>query len=287
MRSIRVNRDWRDAEYINSSDVGTHSDSHDALIAANSYAVSSTGRIGLQAGMHKISTDAVLSTGGTYAGTDRTLAPSRSPVIIPRSRPVQALLKRAFDIAGAGFGLLLLAPLLLTLAIIIRSGSKGPIFFRQTRTGQNNRPFQILKFRSMYTDRCDITGVAQTIKDDPRVTPIGRVMRRTNLDELPQLINVLRGEMSLVGPRPHVPGMLAAGELYEDLVPGYERRHLMRPGITGLAQVNGLRGPTTERKPSVERVICDLTYVRDFSLWLDVKILVKTLLSELRGGTGC
>ena len=175
------------------------------------------------------------------------------------------MLKRAFDIAGAGFGLFLLAPLLLTLAIIIRSGSKGPIFFRQTRTGRNNKPFQIFKFRSMYTDRCDITGVAQTIKDDPRVTPIGRVMRRTNLDELPQLINVLRGEMSLVGPRPHVPGMLAAGELYEDLVPEYERRHLMRPGITGLAQVNGLRGPTTERKPSVERVMCDLTYVRDFS----------------------
>jgi lipopolysaccharide/colanic/teichoic acid biosynthesis glycosyltransferase len=199
---------------------------------------------------------------------------------------LQLGLKRAMDVVGSGLGLLILAPLMLTLAFLIRAGSTGPVFFRQTRTGKDGKPFEILKFRSMYTDRCDATGVAQTVKDDPRVTPIGRVMRRTNLDELPQLINVLRGDMSLVGPRPHVPGMLAAGVLYEDLVPGYDHRHTLRPGITGLAQVNGLRGPTIERKPAVDRVLYDFTYVRDFSLWLDVKILVRTLASELRGGTG-
>jgi lipopolysaccharide/colanic/teichoic acid biosynthesis glycosyltransferase len=229
----------------------------------------------------------------SFAAPERISVPVRSistPAVQTRrtvGRTVQLVLKRALDMAGAGVGLLILAPLLLTLAFLIRSGSSGPVFFRQTRTGLDGKPFEILKFRSMYIDRCDVSGVTQTIKDDPRVTPIGRVMRRTNLDELPQLFNVLRGEMSLVGPRPHVPGMLAAGVLYEDLVPGYEQRHAMRPGITGLAQVNGLRGPTIERKPSVDRVMCDIAYVRNFSLWLDIKILVKTLASELRGGTGC
>jgi lipopolysaccharide/colanic/teichoic acid biosynthesis glycosyltransferase len=202
------------------------------------------------------------------------------------ARSFQLALKRAIDFIGAGLGLLLLAPLLIGIAILIKGGSRGPVFFRQSRTGRDNSSFEILKFRSMYTDRCDISGVAQTIKDDTRVTPIGRVLRRTNLDELPQLLNVLKGDMSLVGPRPHVPGMLAAGVLYEDLVPNYAARHILRPGITGLAQVNGLRGPTTERQPAVDRVLHDLRYVREFSLWLDFKILVMTIISELRGGTG-
>jgi lipopolysaccharide/colanic/teichoic acid biosynthesis glycosyltransferase len=241
--------------------------------------------------LHRISSESI-SASGSASLTDHAVAPHRSVLVPPTpvaesaGRAIQLALKRAVDVVGAGLGLLLLAPLMITLAILIRAGSSGPVFFRQTRTGLDGRPFEILKFRSMYTDRCDISGVAQTVKDDPRVTPIGRVMRRTNLDELPQLINVLRGDMSLVGPRPHVPGMLAAGILYEDLVPGYEQRHRMRPGITGLAQVNGLRGPTIERKPAVDRVMNDFAYVREFSLWLDIKILVKTLASELRGATG-
>lgn len=201
-------------------------------------------------------------------------------------RPAHLAAKRLVDILGAGFGLLLLSPLLIAVAAIIKLTSVGPVFFRQERTGLDNKPFQILKFRSMYTDRCDISGVAQTVADDPRITPIGRIIRKTNIDELPQLINVLLGDMSLVGPRPHVPGMLAAGVRYEELVPGYERRHAMRPGITGLAQASGLRGPTTEVEPSVMRVVRDIEYIHNFSIWLDIRILFRTLINEIVRGNG-
>lgn len=201
-------------------------------------------------------------------------------------RPAHLAAKRLIDIVGATFGLLLLSPLLIAVAAIIKLTSSGPVFFRQERTGLNNKPFQILKFRSMYTDRCDLSGVAQTVADDPRVTPIGRIIRKTNIDELPQLINVLWGDMSLVGPRPHVPGMLAAGVRYEELVLGYERRHAMRPGITGLAQANGLRGPTSEVEPSVMRVVRDIEYIRDFSVWLDIRILFRTVINEILRGKG-
>jgi len=201
-------------------------------------------------------------------------------------RPAHLAAKRLVDIAGAAFGLILLSPLLIAVAAIIKLTSVGPVFFRQERTGLNNTSFQIFKFRSMYTDRCDLSGVAQTVADDPRVTPIGRIIRKTNIDELPQLINVLLGDMSLVGPRPHVPGMLAAGVRYEELVLGYERRHAMRPGITGLAQANGLRGPTIEVEPSVMRVVCDIEYIRNFSIWLDIRILFRTLINEVLRGRG-
>lgn len=201
-------------------------------------------------------------------------------------RPAHLAAKRLVDIVGAAFGLLLLSPLLIAVAAIIKLTSAGPVFFRQERTGLDNKPFQILKFRSMYTDRCDVSGVAQTVADDPRITPIGRIIRKTNIDELPQLINVLLGDMSLVGPRPHVPGMLAAGVRYEELVVGYERRHAMRPGITGLAQADGLRGPTTEVEPSVMRVVRDVEYIRDFSIWLDIRILFRTVVNEILRGKG-
>ncbi|SCM78370.1 Exopolysaccharide production protein [uncultured Pleomorphomonas sp.] len=201
-------------------------------------------------------------------------------------RPAHLAAKRLVDIVGAAFGLILLSPLLIAVAAIIKLTSVGPVFFRQERTGLDNKSFQILKFRSMYTDRCDLSGVAQTVADDPRVTPIGRIIRKTNIDELPQLINVLLGDMSLVGPRPHVPGMLAAGVRYEELVLGYERRHAMRPGITGLAQANGLRGPTIEVEPSVMRVACDIEYIRNFSIWLDIRILFRTLINEVLRGRG-
>ncbi len=207
------------------------------------------------------------------------------PVAAPQ-KPLQLALKRMIDICGAFFGLLVLSPILLTICALIKLESRGPIFFRQLRTGRNEAPFEIFKFRSMYTDLCDNSGVRQTVSNDPRITRVGRVLRKTNLDELPQLWNVLIGDMSLVGPRPHVPDMLAAGVNYAELVEGYEYRHLMRPGLTGLAQARGLRGPTDHRLTAVRRVFCDVEYVRNFSVLLDIKIMFRTLINELRGGTG-
>ncbi|KKB76089.1 exopolysaccharide biosynthesis protein [Devosia soli] len=185
------------------------------------------------------------------------------------------------DVAGAAAGLLFLAPLLLIIAAWIKLTDKGPVFFRQSRVGLDGQSFEILKFRSMYVHLGDTTGVAQTVANDLRVTPIGAFIRKTSIDELPQLINVLRGDMSLVGPRPHVAGMQAAGMHYEDLVPHYGFRHRMRPGLTGWAQCQGLRGPTTDRTRALRRVGHDFAYVQNFSLWLDIKIIAKTIASEL------
>jgi len=200
--------------------------------------------------------------------------------------PLHLAAKRAIDVVGSFLGLLVLSPIVLLIAVLIRLESKGPVFFRQLRTGLNETPFEILKFRSMYTDLCDNSGVRQTVDNDPRITPLGRILRKTNLDELPQLWNVLIGDMSLVGPRPHVPDMLAAGRSYSELVRGYEYRHLMRPGLTGLAQARGLRGPTGHRWMAIRRIVCDVEYVRNFSLFLDMKIMIRTVINELKGGTG-
>ncbi|PTV73690.1 sugar transferase [Agrobacterium pusense] len=198
----------------------------------------------------------------------------------------QFALKRTMDIAGASIALVALAPVLLTVAALVKLDSRGPVLFSQVRWGMNGRKIRVYKFRSMRTDMCDATGVAQTVKNDPRITRIGAILRRTNIDELPQLINVLKGDMSLVGPRCHAIGMLAAGRLYEELVPHYHLRHRMRPGITGLAQMRGLRGPTDRSDKARARIVSDLYYVENFSVWLDVRIMVGTVISELRGGKG-
>ncbi|WP_083637360.1 sugar transferase [Pararhizobium arenae] len=227
---------------------------------------------------------------GEFASLRQKRAPEESNFYInPASAPTksaQLVAKRVIDIIGAFGGLLVLAPLLILVAALIKIESRGPVFFRQIRTGRNDVPFEILKFRSMYTEQCDTSGVAQTTDNDPRITRLGKVLRKTNLDEIPQLWNVLIGDMSLVGPRPHVPDMLAAGRNYSDLVQGYEYRHLMRPGLTGLAQARGLRGPTTHRWLAIRRIVCDVEYIRNFSLMLDIKIMIRTAINELRGGTG-
>jgi lipopolysaccharide/colanic/teichoic acid biosynthesis glycosyltransferase len=201
-------------------------------------------------------------------------------------KPLNFAGKRLLDIFVSLVALTMLMPLFLVVAAAIKWESRGPVFFTQNRWGRGGRLIRIFKFRSMRTDLCDVTGVAQTRRNDPRVTRIGAMLRKTNLDELPQLINILLGDMSLVGPRCHVPGMLAAGMLYEDLVKDYHIRHLVRPGLTGLAQFRGFRGPTDREDLAKARFASDVEYIRDFTLWMDIKILVGTLVKEIRGGTG-
>jgi exopolysaccharide biosynthesis polyprenyl glycosylphosphotransferase len=202
------------------------------------------------------------------------------------SEPGRRAFKRAFDCTAASLALLLLAPLFITIAAIIKLTSRGPVFFTQRRYGYRNRRFHIYKFRTMYDHLGDRAGTRQAMRDDTRVTPIGRILRATSLDELPQLINVVKGDMSLVGPRPHVPRMLAAELLYEDLVPYYFQRHSVRPGITGLAQVNGCRGSTAQANDAITRIDYDLEYIEKWSLWLDIKIIVKTARREFLLGSG-
>lgn len=201
-------------------------------------------------------------------------------------RKIQLAIKRIVDILGAGVSLVVLFPLLLVVAALIRLESEGSPLFRQRRTGINGVLFDIVKFRSMHVESIGTDGSAHAVDDHRRITRVGRFLRKTNLDELPQLWNVLVGDMSLVGPRPHVPGMLAAGKPYDELVTGYEHRHLMRPGLTGLAQARGLRGPTGNRSRAVRRIICDVEYVKNFSIALDARIMIRTVANEFKGGTG-
>ena len=201
-------------------------------------------------------------------------------------KPLNFAAKRLLDIFVSAIALIVLLPFFLAIAAAIKWESKGPVFFTQNRWGRGGRMIRIFKFRSMRTELGDVTGVAQTRRNDPRVTRIGALLRKTNLDELPQLINILLGDMSLVGPRCHVPGMLAAGMLYEDLVRDYHIRHLVRPGLTGLAQFRGYRGPTDREDLAKARFASDVEYIRDFNIWMDVKILAGTLVKEIRGGTG-
>ncbi len=205
---------------------------------------------------------------------------------ITLTRRLGLAIKRCMDVGIALTALVFLGPMLLFVAIAIMATSPGPVLFRQIRTGVNGKPFLIFKFRTMRTELGDASGTAQTRADDHRLTPIGGFLRRKSIDELPQLLNVLIGDMSLVGPRPHVPGMLAAGVLYEELVPYYGFRHCMKPGITGWAQANGYRGPTDDQTLSKARVDHDIAYIQNFSVRLDIVTLARTVWRELAKGTG-
>jgi putative colanic acid biosynthesis UDP-glucose lipid carrier transferase len=204
---------------------------------------------------------------------DRTLP----RLVPPPAASTQAGIKNALDPVLAAVILVLLSPLFLMLMAGVKLTSKGPVFFRQTRYGQGKRLFDIWKFRSMYIDRCDTrlgAAINQAVENDPRVTPLGRFLRRTSLDELPQLINVIRGEMSLVGPRPHA---VAEDNHFGKMIERYDDRFRVKPGITGLAQVSGLRGEITSLEFIKRRVAKDNEYIDRLSVALDAGILLRTV----------
>jgi polysaccharide biosynthesis protein PslA len=204
------------------------------------------------------------------------------------SLPVMTLLRRPvrdFDLIGKNFqdyllaavGLVVLSPLLLLTAIAIRIESPGPILFRQRRFGFNNSEIEVLKFRSMYVDAQDQSGAQRTVKGDTRVTRVGAFIRRFSIDELPQLVNVLQGDMSIVGPRPHATKMRVEDAYYFDAVKGYAARHRVKPGITGLAQVRGLRGEIADLDRARRRVEYDIYYIEHWSPFLDIRIIIETV----------
>jgi putative colanic acid biosynthesis UDP-glucose lipid carrier transferase len=194
-----------------------------------------------------------------------------------RGDPAVSAGKRALDLVAAVGALLFFAPLLLLVAVLIRLDSKGPALFRQKRGGLNGHSFVIYKFRTMRVQE-DGDRIRHCTRDDARVTRIGAFLRRTSLDELPQLLNVVKGDMSLVGPRPHA---LAHDELYGALLPEYAERTAAKPGLTGLAQISGLRGDIAELDAMRRRVHCDVEYIRTWSLMGDVRIILTTAVRVL------
>lgn len=195
------------------------------------------------------------------------------PIIDTRLTGINTLLKRIEDVCFSAMILVLISPVLLSIAIAIKLTSKGPVLFKQTRYGLNGKPILVYKFRSMNVME-NGTKVTQAVKNDPRLTPIGGFLRRTSIDELPQFINVFLGSMSVVGPRPHA---VAHNEEYRKLIPGYMLRHKVKPGITGLAQINGWRGETDTLDKMEKRIECDLEYIRTWSIWLDIRIIFLTV----------
>ena len=196
-----------------------------------------------------------------------------SPLLLCRNYGLtfeQRLAKRTFDICASLMGLILLSPVMLVCAILVKATSEGPVIFKQERVGLHNKVFKMYKFRTMEVQKQSAEENAWTVKNDPRVTKVGKFMRKTSLDELPQLFNILMGEMSLVGPRPERPQWV---DKYKEEIPRYMIKHQVRPGLTGWAQVNGYRGDTSIRK----RIEYDLFYIENWSLALDIKILFMTI----------
>jgi polysaccharide biosynthesis protein PslA len=216
-----------------------------------------------------------------------TFAFSQRPVVLLGDLPVMTLferpisgfdqlIKKAEDLIVGTIALALLSPLFVLVAIAIKLDSPGPVFFKQDREGFNNKRFKIWKFRSMRADRCETDGITQARKNDDRITRVGRFLRRTSIDELPQLFNVMTGEMSLVGPRPHAPSTKAGDRLFSDVVDHYAARHKVKPGMTGWAQIHGWRGETDTEEKLLKRLEHDLYYIENWSLLLDFIILART-----------
>jgi lipopolysaccharide/colanic/teichoic acid biosynthesis glycosyltransferase len=202
---------------------------------------------------------------------ERTLIVARGPLNFH-----DRALKRGFDMAFATMALIALSPLFLIVALAIKMESPGSIFFIQPRIGRRNQLFLLIKFRSMRQDCCDAAGAQSTRRCDPRITRVGNFIRRTSIDELPQLINILKGEMSAVGPRPHAVSSTAEDRLFWDIDNRYWHRHACRPGLTGLAQIQGFRGATACVKDLTDRVEADLQYMQRWSLWADIRIVILT-----------
>ena len=201
------------------------------------------------------------------------------PMLAALDRPLtdwNRAIKNVEDRVLSALLFVLAAPVMALVALAVRLDSKGPILFKQRRFGFNNELIEVYKFRSMYVEQSDATASKLVTKDDPRVTPVGRIIRKTSLDELPQLINVLKGEMSLVGPRPHATQAKAEADLYQSVVSGYYARHRMKPGVTGWAQVNGWRGETDTHEKIQRRVELDLAYIDRWSVPFDLYILALT-----------
>jgi lipopolysaccharide/colanic/teichoic acid biosynthesis glycosyltransferase len=185
--------------------------------------------------------------------------------------------KRLVDILFSAIALLVLAPVLIVVAIAIKLDSPGPVFFRQLRVGYGNRPFEIFKFRSLRHEATDRDGNKSVSVGDSRVTRVGGFIRRTSIDELPQLLNVLLGDMSLVGPRPHALGSRAGEKLFWEIDPSYWQRHALKPGITGLAQIRGFRGETQAQEDLTQRLNSDIEYLEGWTLWRDFRIMIGTV----------
>ncbi|MFK4793179.1 sugar transferase [Sphingobium sp. ZW T5_29] len=279
-------------EVIDADAANLHPERHDADMAARlAAAVGMAERVIVACPMERMAEWSValksLSARGEIVVPELLrFAPARvdefdgQPTIIVAGGPFQfrdRIIKRIFDIVVATAATIALSPLLVVTALAIKLTSPGPILFRQPRIGRDARSFNIYKFRSMRVEASDSKADRLTARDDDRVTAVGRFLRRTSIDELPQLFNVLRGDMSIVGPRPHAAAAKAGDSLYWEVDERYWERHCIKPGMTGLAQVRGHRGSTDHHQDLIDRLQSDLEYVTQWSIWRDLRIIVATI----------
>lgn len=231
--------------------------------------------------LNRVATDVMIEMepDGFMLDYARVTSLAGRPALQIQQRPLKGslgLLKALEDYVVAGIGVLITAPVLLLAAIAIKLDSPGPVLFRQPRVGLNNAPFMVFKLRTMHYNPTD-DGSVSAVKQDPRVTRVGKLLRSFSIDELPQLFNVLKGEMSVVGPRPHVPNMIIAGNVRYEAISDYVARYRMKPGITGWAQINGMRGGIHTVEKAERGVELDLYYIEHWSIWFDIRIILLTV----------